>query len=167
MCWRGKIYAQALTHAHIYSWLEYRTLVTERPACFGPVGGMGHMIAPWRSSAVCHSNSVLWQLSCGLLLHWTVLLMIIVCVCVPMFIIYVYEDLSNVPLISVNLLPPCKSNVKFYFIFSHCFIIYNLIQLHWILQIHWRVTFVCDLQIMYCVCLSQKPFQVKPDENMS
>ena len=33
-------------------------MVTLTLGPFGPVGGIGHMIAPQRSSAVCHSNSV-------------------------------------------------------------------------------------------------------------
>lgn len=46
-------------HTHVDTRL-YRKLgmVTLTHGPFGPVGGIGHMIAPQRSSAVCHSNSV-------------------------------------------------------------------------------------------------------------
>lgn len=45
------------THTQTVDWKSDMVTLTLGP--FGPVGGIGHMIAPQRSSAVCHSNSVL------------------------------------------------------------------------------------------------------------
>lgn len=45
------------THTQTVDWKLDMVTLTLGP--FGPVGGIGHMIAPQRSSAVCHSNSVL------------------------------------------------------------------------------------------------------------
>lgn len=56
-------------------------MVTLSPGPFGPVGGIGHMIAPQRSSAVCHSNSVSSSWALALLLHWTVPVKVCVRVC--------------------------------------------------------------------------------------
>lgn len=47
---------QISTHTQTVDWKS--DMVTLTPGPFGPVGGIGHMIAPQRSSAVCHSNSV-------------------------------------------------------------------------------------------------------------
>lgn len=45
------------THTQTVDWKSDVVTLTLGP--FGPLGGIGHMIAPQRSSAVCRSNSVL------------------------------------------------------------------------------------------------------------